>query len=208
MHADPNGTMTKSPDSHPNRRDIFLTYLKIGTIGFGGGYAVMDLIYEEMVKKRGWLTDQRFQNSVALSEMAPGALTVNLMAGIAYRLGGFQTMILATMALVLPSFLLIMALAGLFLAWQHHPLVSGALRGLTVGVVGLLLAVVWDLAKKAPCHWCCFVVGSAALLIGFIYPVNPIWLVLMGAAAGSAKGYADTLQQKRNPSKSDCDGKA
>jgi len=208
MNADRNGIMTKSPDSTPKRRDIILTYLKIGTIGFGGGYAVMDLIHDEMVDKRGWLTEQRFQNAVALSEMAPGALTVNLMAGIAYRLGGVQTMLLATMALIIPSFVVILALAGLFLVWQHHPLVEGALEGLTAGVVGLLLAVVWDLIKKAPRHWCCFAVGVAALVIGFVFPGNPAWLVLMGGLAGSAKGFADALKRKRNLSGSDKDGMA
>lgn len=208
MKAEQSGIMTESLDSSPKRRDIVLVYLKIGTIGFGGGYAVMDLIYDEMVKKRGWLTDQRFQNSVALSEMAPGALTVNLMAGIAYRLDGFQTMVLATAALILPSFVLIIGLAGLFLAWQHHPLVTGALKGLTAGVVGLLLAVVWDLIKKAPRHWCCFVVGMTALVIGFVFPGNPAWLVLMGALAGIAKGVVDALRRKKNLSESDRDGMA
>lgn len=203
MNADQPAIMTKPIDGAPGRRDIILVYLKIGTIGFGGGYAVMDLIYDEMVKKRGWLTDQRFQNAVALSEMAPGALTVNLMAGIAYRLGGLQTMLLATAALILPSFVIILALAGLFLAWQHHPVVSGALEGLTAGVVGLLLAVVWDLIKKAPRHWCCLAVGMTALIIGFLFPVNPIWLVLMGGIVGSAKGVADAIRRNRNPSESD-----
>jgi chromate transporter len=208
MKAEQSGIMTESLDRSPKRRDIVLVYLKIGTIGFGGGYAVMDLIYDEMVKKRGWLTDQRFQNSVALSEMAPGALTVNLMAGIAYRLDGYQTMVLATAALILPSFVLIIGLAGLFLAWQHHPLVTGALKGLTAGVVGLLLAVVWDLIKKAPRHWCCFVVGMTALVIGFVFPGNPAWLVLMGALAGIAKGVVDALRRKKNLSESDRDGMA
>jgi chromate transporter len=208
MNADPPEIMREPFDSSPTRRDIVLIYLKIGAIGFGGGYAVMDLIYDEMVKKRGWLTDQRFQNTVALSEMAPGALTVNLMAGIAYRLGGFQTMMLATAALIFPSFVLILALAGLFLAWQHHPLVNGALQGLTAGVVGLLLAVVWDLIKKAPRHWCCFAVGMTALVIGFVFPVNPAWLVLMGGIVGSAKGIADALQRKRSRSDTDKNGMA
>ena len=205
MHTDATGIDLEPPGGVPGWRDLGLTYLKIGTIGFGGGYAVMDLIHSELVEKHGWLTEQRFQNMVALSEMAPGALTVNLLAGIAYRLGGVKAMVLATTALILPSFVLIIILAGLFFAWQENPMVKGALQGLTAGVVGLLLAVVWDLVKKAPHHWCCFAVGVAALALGLAFPLNPIWLVLMGALAGALKVALEAFSHKRTYSTSDND---
>lgn len=186
-----------APDNDPKWFDVARVYLKIGTIGFGGGFAVMDLIHGELVEKRQWLTEQRYQNMVALAEMAPGALTVNLLSGIAYRLGGVKTMVLATTALILPSFMLITLLAGLFLAWQNNPMVNGALEGLTAGVVGLLLAVVWRLAKKAPRHWCCLAVGLAALVLGLTLPINPIWLVLMGAVAGGLKVAVEAFRHGR-----------
>jgi chromate transporter len=173
--------------AHPGWWDVTRAYFKIGALGFGGGYAVLDLIHSELVIKRKWLTEERFENMTALSEMAPGALTVNLLAGIAYRLGGIGTMIAATAALILPSFVLIVALAGLFLAWEDHPVVQSSIKGLTAGVVGLLIAVVWDMAKRIPRHWCCFIVGIATLVLGLAYTVNPIWFVLLGGFAGCAK---------------------
>jgi len=171
----------------PTWWDITRTYLKIGAIGFGGGYAVVELIQSELVVKRRWLTEQRFENMIALSEMAPGAFTVNLLAGIAYRLGGIGAMVLATTALVLPSFVLIMGLAGLFLAWQDNTVVQSSMKGLTAGVVGLLIAVVWDLVKRAPTHWCCLVIGVMAFLLELAFAINPIWLILMGGMAGAIK---------------------
>lgn len=168
---------------------IALAYLKIGAIGFGGGFAVVELIHAELVLKRRWLTEKRFENTMALSELAPGALTVNLLAGIAYRMGGAGTMIVATAALLLPSFLLIVLLAGMFLAWEDHPMVQSAMKGLTAGVVGLLIAVAWDLIKRAPRHWCCLAVGAATLLLGLAFPVNPIWFVLLGGAAGGLREW-------------------
>jgi chromate transporter len=203
MNTGEKGIVMKPANDGPGLWDLCRTYLKIGAIGFGGGYAVMDLIHAELVEKHQWLTEQRFENMVALSEMAPGALTVNLLAGIAYRLGGVKAMVLGTTALVLPSFALIVILAGLFLAWQHNPLVKGALQGLTAGVVGLLLAVVWDLMKKAPRGWFCFVVGAAALMLGFAFPLNPIWLVMMGGLAGALKVVGETFSHKRTNSTSD-----
>jgi chromate transporter len=198
---------TETLDNNPGWLDVARVYLKIGTIGFGGGFAVMDLIHGELVEKHQWLTEQRYQNMVALAELAPGALTVNLLSGIAYRLGGVKTMVLATTALVLPSFMLITLLANLFLAWQNNPLVNGALEGLTAGVVGLLLAVVWSLIKKAPRHWCCLVVGFVALGLGLTLPINPIWLVLMGGMAGGLKVTVEAFRHGHTATPSDTNRK-
>jgi chromate transporter len=182
----------------PTTWNIVRVWLKIGAIGFGGGYAVLDLIHSELVVKHRWISEQRFENMTALSEMGPGALTVNLLAGIAYRLGGVGAMIAATIALILPSFLLIVALAGVFLAWENNPVVKYAMEGLTAGVVGLLIAVVWDMVKRIPGHWCCFAVGVAALLLGLAFPLNPIWLVLLGGMAGAAKVLVVSLFARKS----------
>jgi chromate transporter len=203
MNTGESGIDEKPPNGGLGWRDLCRTYLKIGAIGFGGGYAVLDLVHSELVERHRWLTEQRFQNMVALSEMAPGALTVNLLAGIAYRLGGVKAMVLATTALILPSFVLIIILAGLFFAWQNNPVVKGALEGLTAGVVGLLLAVVWDLAKKAPRHWCCYLVGITALVLGFAFPLNPVWMVLAGGLVGALKVALESYSRKRTNSTSD-----
>lgn len=198
MRAKDEDTRASGSRDGPTGWDITRTYLKIGTVGFGGGFAVLDLIHSELVVKQRWLTEQRFENMTALSEMAPGALTVNLLAGIAYRLGGVGTMIAATAALILPSFVLIVALAGVFLAWQNNPVVKSAMEGLTAGVVGLLIAVVWDMAKRVPRHWCCFAVGIIALLLGLVFPVNPVWLVLMGGLAGALKVLLEAFSSNKS----------
>jgi chromate transporter len=179
------GAVGGAPD--PAWWDIVWTYFKIGALGFGGGFAVLDLIRSELVVKKKWLSDESFEDMTALSEMAPGALTVNLLAAIAYRISGTWTMIAATAAILLPSFVLIIAMAGAFLVWQNNPVVQSAMKGLTAGVVGLLIAVVWDISKGIPGHWYCFAVGITALLLGLAFTVNPIWLVLLGALAGLIK---------------------
>jgi len=185
--------VTAGPDpAAPGRhgwREVAAVYLKIGTVGFGGGYAVMNLIHDELVTRRGWLTEERYENMLSLAELAPGALTVNLLAVIAYRLGGWRTMLLATGALILPSFVLILLLAGVLLAWQATPVVHGALEGLTAGVVGLMLAVAWELVEKFPRRWFYYTVGAMALAASLLLRVNPLWLILAGAAAGAAEVF-------------------
>jgi len=173
----------------PGWKEVALVYLKIGTVGFGGGYAVMSLIHAELVEKHGWLSEQRYENMLSLAEMGPGALTVNLLAVMAYRLGGAGTMLVATGALILPSFLIILVLAGIILAWQRVPLVQGALAGLTAGVVGLMLAVAWDLIGKLPRQWYYYLLGVLALAADLFLHLNPVWLILAGALAGGGKAY-------------------
>ena len=168
-------------------RKIAYIYLKIGTIGFGGGYAVMDLIHSEIVENNQWLTEQSYENMLSLAEMAPGALTVNILAGIAYRLGGVRTMIIATSALILPSFLLIILLSGIFLTWESNYLVHGAMAGLSAGVIGLMIGVVWDLIKKMPRRLYYYLSAICALLASLILKLNPIWLVLLGGGMGVIK---------------------
>lgn len=171
-------------------REASLVYLKIGTIGFGGGYAVINLIHTELVEKRHWLTEQDYQDMLSLAQMAPGALTVNILSGIAFRLGGIKMMFLATAALLMPSFFLILLLASVFFTWQHNPLLNGAMEGLTAGVVGLMLAVVWKLVRKFPQRWYYYASGASAFLLSFFYGVSPIWLVLLGGASGATKFIA------------------
>lgn len=175
--------------SAPGWLEVARVYLKIGTVGFGGGYAVLTLIHDELVTKHGWLTEERYTNMLSLAELAPGALTVNLLAVIAYRLSGVRTMVLATAALILPSFILILVLAGALMAWQGEPLVIGALEGLTAGVIGLMLGVAWELAEKFPHRWYYYSLGIAALAASYFLGVHPIWLILAGALAGGGKAF-------------------
>jgi len=177
-------------------REVALVYLKIGTIGFGGGYAILDLIHCELVEKQHWLTEQGYLEMLSLAQMAPGALTVNILSGIAFRLGGIKTMLIATTALILPSFFLIVLLAGLFFTWQHNPILIGAMAGLTAGVVGLMLAVVWKLARRLPQRWYYYASGAAAFLLSFFSGVNPIWLVLLGGASGATKLFVQRAYNK------------
>jgi chromate transporter len=201
-----NGGPADDPFAAPGRStqpkgwsEVARVYLKIGTVGFGGGYAVMNLIHEELVTRRGWLTEERYQNMLSLAELSPGALTVNLLAVIAYRLGGVRTMLLAAGALILPSFVLILLLAGALLAWQGVPLVAGAMEGLTAGVVGLMLAVAWELVEKFPRHWYYYAMGAAALAASFFLHPNPVWLILAGAAAGGGKAFYTSRRTAEKP---------
>ena len=98
---------------------IFLIFAKIGAFTIGGGYAMIPLIQNEMVK-RGWLDEKEFPDLIALSQAAPGILAVNISIFVGYKLRGTKGSIVATLGSILPSFLIILAIAMAFTGYQDE----------------------------------------------------------------------------------------
>lgn len=117
---------------------IIWSYLKIGLFGFGGGYAMLTLIEREVVGS-GWITSQMFTDIVAISQMTPGPIGINSATYIGYVVGGGVIgSIVATLAVVLPPFVLVLACSHYIRRHHQSPIIQGALRGLRPVVVGLI----------------------------------------------------------------------
>lgn len=157
-------------------------YGKIGILGFGGGYAVLAFIRTETVERQRWITAAQFDRMVEMMSFAPGATTINVMAAIAYRLNGWRGLLAGTAAVLWPSFVLILLMARLT-AVLHSPWLAGALKGVEVAVVGLLIDVVIMLGKEVPVALltvCLALLAAVLVLVG----VNPALTLLMVAALG------------------------
>ena len=94
--------------------DLFLTFLKIGAVSFGGGYAMIPMVTEEVVAK-GWLTSERVMDFIAVAESTPGPIAINMATFIGAAKGGFWGAILATAGVVLPAFIIILIVALFFI---------------------------------------------------------------------------------------------
>ena len=97
---------------------LFWTYLKIGTFTIGGGYAMLPLIKREIVDNKHWIEEDEFLNMLALAQAAPGLIAVNSAIFIGWRCGGWRGVVGAVLGAVLPSFLIILAIAILFREWK------------------------------------------------------------------------------------------
>ena len=118
---------------------LFYTFFKIGLFGFGGGYAMLSMIQGEVVTRYGWLTSQEFTDIVAISQMTPGPIGINSATYVGFTAtGSVWGSIIATLAVVLPSFILMLAISKFFLKYQKHPAVEAVFSGLRPAVVGLL----------------------------------------------------------------------
>lgn len=126
---------------------LFLTFLKIGAFTFGGGYAMLPLIQQEVIKN-GWLTEEQILNFIAVSESTPGPFAINISTYIGTEKGGFFGALAATLGVTLPSFVIILIVARVFTAFRKNRFVSGAMSGLKPAVIGLIGAAVITVGKS------------------------------------------------------------
>ncbi|MBQ2767515.1 MAG: chromate transporter [Clostridia bacterium] len=119
--------------------DLFLTFLQIGAVSFGGGYAMISLIREKALLY-GWLTEEELLNMIAVSESTPGPIAVNMATFVGSTQGGMLGSFLATLGVVLPSFVIILLIAALIGNFLKYRGVQAFLGGIRPCVVGLILA--------------------------------------------------------------------
>ena len=120
--------------------NLFLTMLKIGLFTFGGGYAMIVLLENEFVTKRKWIEKDEFLDLVAIAESTPGPIAINAATYIGYKVIGVIGSLIATVAVCIPSFIIIYAISRFFDAFLSLTLVAYAFRGIQVCVVWLILS--------------------------------------------------------------------
>ena len=127
--------------------ELFFTFFKIGLFTVGGGYAMLPLIRTEVLGK-GWLTAEEIVNFIAVSESTPGPFAVNIATYIGSVRGGAAGAACATLGVVLPSFLIILAIARCYKKFKSSKIVAGLMSGLKPAVIGLIAAAVFGLVSN------------------------------------------------------------
>lgn len=119
--------------------ELFLTFFQVGAVSFGGGYGMISLIREKVLAY-GWLTEEELLNMIAISESTPGPIAVNMATFVGATQGGIFGALLATLGVVLPSFVIILIIAALIRNLLKYAGVQAVLNGIRPCVVGLILA--------------------------------------------------------------------
>ncbi len=175
---------------------LFYTFFKIGLFGFGGGYAMLSMIQGEVVTRYGWLTAQEFTDIVAVSQMTPGPIGINsatyvgytAVTGAGYSMAwGIAGSAVATLAVVLPSFILMLAVSRFFLKFQKHPSVEAVFAGLRPAVVGLLASaalVLMNAENFSSPNYVSYAIFAVAFVGTIRYKVNPILMIVICGATG------------------------
>ena len=179
--------------------DLLIGFLKVGCFAFGGAYGAIPLI-QEVVMSYGWISDEMFAYMVAVSESTPGPIMVNLATYIGSQQAGFLGALLATLGVVLPSFIIILVLTALLKTFLKNPYVQAVIHGIKPCIIGIVLATgVYMIFKN------CFLKGGAfspdfitiaitlaLFVVSYCYkkrkkkPLSPIMLIVISAVMGVA----------------------
>ncbi len=138
---------------------------------------MLPLIQREVVDRKGWIDEEEFLNMIALAQAAPGLIAVNSAIFIGWRIGGWRGVCGAVLGAVLPSFLIILAIAMVFQDWKEIPAVEAAFKGIRPAVVALIAAPLVKLAKSAKIGWITALIPIAAALLIWLGHVNPVWVI-------------------------------
>lgn len=173
---------------------LFYSFFKIGLFGFGGGYAMLSMIQGEVVTRYEWLTPQEFTDIIAISQMTPGPIGINSATYIGYTAtGSVWGSALATFALVLPSFIVMLILYRFFMRYHNNRHVTDTFAGLRPAVIGLIASAALVLMNSenfgSPTgDTLQFVVSllifGAVLVANFFFKVNAILLIILAGVAG------------------------
>jgi len=181
---------------------LFYTFFKIGLFGFGGGYGMLSLIQGEVVTQNNWLSAQEFTDIVAISQMTPGPIGINSATYVGYTAvlnAGYNTgygilgSCLASFAVVLPSFILMIIISRYFLKYQNSPVINSVFKGLKPAVVGLLASASLTLMTKdnfgsLNTDSYTFFISVLIFIIAFVgtykYKISPIRMIIAMGLVG------------------------
>ena len=165
---------------------LWCVYLKIGLFGFGGGYAMLSLIQYEVVDKHHWLSLQEFTDVVAISQMTPGPIGINSATYIGYTVtGNVWGSVIATIAVCLPSFLLVLLISFFFARFKKNKYVAAAFTGLRPMTVGLIAAAALIMMNGENfIDYKSVLIFAAAFYLTWRYKVHPILMICMAGVAG------------------------
>lgn len=174
---------------------LFLTFFKIGAFTFGGGYAMLSLLENEFVEKKGWLTKDEFLDMIAIAESTPGPVAINSATFIGYKTAGVLGSVFSTLGVVLPSFIIIYVISLFLDAFLSFTLVANAFRGIQACVVYLIGSTGLKLFKqmeKKPLPIAIMAVVLACMIAFSLFAVkfSSIIYILISGAIGVISFYA------------------
>ena len=168
----------------------FLRLFRIGTF-----LQHIFLIIGKLIAKRGWIEHKEFLDLLTLAQSVPGPIAINTSVFVGYKMRGLKGAVAALLGSVLPSFVIILAIALMFADIRHNPVVDAAFKGMRPAVVALIVVPVFSLARGM--HWSMFFVIAAAAFAVWYLGWSPIYILIAAAAIGISWTLLITKKAKK-----------
>jgi len=163
-----------------NLINLFIAFAKVGIFGYGGGPSSIPLVQVEVVDNYKWLTVGEFADLLAMGNALPGPIATKMSAAVGWRVAGWLGMTVATLGMIAPSIVMILALVGLVASLKDWPKLSSVLSGVRAAVIALLIEVAIQTGKGTMDSWKPAVLSLAVLILLIFLDIHPIF-VMVGA---------------------------
>lgn len=165
--------------------EIFMIFFKISPITFGGGFAMIPIMEEEIVHKKKWMGKENLVDIFAVSQSLPGAIAVNSATFVGYQIGGIPGAIAALLGIILPTFAIIIVLGALLGSFQHNIHVQAALQGIRPVVVALIASAAFKMSKVSLVDKTCLGICIVCILALLLFKsLSLILVIFLGAITG------------------------
>lgn len=160
--------------------ELFLIFLKVGAFTFGGGFAMLPIIQEEIVDKKGWIKEEDFINSLVVAQSSPGPIAINLSIYTGHAVAGIKGALVASLGSILPSFVIILVVVKYLYQYRNNQIVDSVFKGVTPAIAGLIVAAVYKLMKSGNMGMDKLLMGILTFVIILVFNITPIYLIIAG----------------------------
>ena len=176
---------------------LFLSFLQIGLFSFGGGYAAMPLIQDQVVTIHGWLSMSEFTDLVTISQMTPGPIAINSATFVGIKIAGLPGAEVATLGCILPSCIIVTLIARLYFKYRNMEIMDGVLNSLRPAVVAMIAAAgidilvpaLWEEGSEivlANTDWVMAAIFVVCVILLRKFRMNPVWVMLLAGVMNVA----------------------
>lgn len=181
--------------------EIFTSFFKVGLFTFGGGFAMIPLIEKEMIDKKAWVEEEEIIDIFALSQSVPGSIAINSSTSIGYKIAGTYGAVVATIGVVLPSFMIITIIAAFLSNFQDNAIVQAAFMGVRSAVVALVLMAAIKIGKTSIKDALAALITILTVILILAINLNVIFAIIGGGLVGWIVGYIIPLKKKEKSHK-------
>lgn len=164
--------------------DLFMAFFKIGLFSFGGGYAMLPFIQEQTIEVHGWLTTHEFLDMLGIAQITPGPISINTATFVGYRLGGVLGAIASTVAVVLPSLMIVLIISFFFNKFKSSHTVKNVFQGLRPIVLGLVASAAVDIGRGVFIDYKAVVIALLIFVLLTFKKMDAIMLIILAAILG------------------------